>query len=46
MVVEALTDYNLFAWHAVFSYSGTLNDKVFGTAVFCCSPYVMVIFQS
>jgi hypothetical protein len=26
LVVEALADYNLFAWHAVFGYSGTLND--------------------
>jgi len=24
-VVEALAGYNLFAWHAVFGYSGTLN---------------------
>jgi len=26
IVVEALADYNLFVWHAVFGYSGTLND--------------------
>jgi len=26
IVVEALADYNLFAWHAVFGYSRTLND--------------------
>jgi hypothetical protein len=25
IAVEALADYNLFAWHAVFGYSGTLN---------------------
>jgi len=27
-VVEALAGYNLFAWHAVFGYSGTLNDII------------------
>jgi len=26
IVVEALADYNLYVWHAVFGYSGTLND--------------------
>jgi hypothetical protein len=26
IVVEALADHNLFAWHAVLSYCGTLND--------------------
>jgi hypothetical protein len=26
LVVEALADFNLFAWHAVFGYSGMLND--------------------
>ena len=26
IVVEALADYNLYAWHAVFGYCGTLND--------------------
>jgi hypothetical protein len=26
IVVEALADYNLYAWHAVFGYSGTFND--------------------
>jgi hypothetical protein len=26
IVVEALADYNLYAWHAVFGYAGTLND--------------------
>jgi hypothetical protein len=26
IVVEALADYNLYAWHAVFCYAGTLND--------------------
>jgi hypothetical protein len=26
IVVEAMADYNLYAWHAVFGYCGTLND--------------------
>jgi hypothetical protein len=26
VVVEAVADYNLYAWHAVFGYCGTLND--------------------
>jgi len=26
IVVEALADYNLYVWHAVFGYPGTLND--------------------
>ena len=26
IVVEALADHNLYAWHAVFIYAGTLND--------------------
>jgi hypothetical protein len=26
IVVEALADHNLYAWHAVFGYAGTLND--------------------
>jgi hypothetical protein len=26
IVMEAMCDYNLFAWHTVFGYSGVLND--------------------
>jgi hypothetical protein len=26
IVVEAMVDYNLYAWHAIFGYAGTLND--------------------
>jgi len=26
VVVEAVSDYSLYAWHAVFGYCGTLND--------------------
>ena len=26
IVMEAVCDYNLFAWHTVFGYSGVLND--------------------
>ena len=26
IVVETLADHNLYAWHAVFGYCGTLND--------------------
>ncbi len=26
IVVEAMVDYSLYAWHAVFGYCGTLND--------------------
>jgi len=26
LVVEAMVDYNLYCWHAVFGYAGTLND--------------------
>ena len=38
LVVEALADHNLFAWHAVFGYSGTLNT---GIAASYCSPFAM-----
>jgi len=30
IVVEALADYNLYVWHAVFGYSGTLMILIFG----------------
>jgi len=26
VVVEAMADYNLYCWHAIFGYAGTLND--------------------
>ncbi len=26
LVVEAMADYNLYCWHAIFGYAGTLND--------------------
>jgi hypothetical protein len=29
LVFEAMMDYTLYAWHALFGYYGTLNDIIF-----------------
>jgi hypothetical protein len=26
VVVEAMADYNMYCWHAIFGYAGTLNN--------------------
>jgi hypothetical protein len=30
IVVKAVSDHSLYAWHAVFGYCGTLNDQPLG----------------
>jgi hypothetical protein len=36
VVLEAISDYNLWFWHASFGYCGTLNDKT----IFDLSPFL------
>jgi hypothetical protein len=34
--VEAMVDYNLYAWHAIFGYAGTLNALSIWDNSSCC----------
>jgi hypothetical protein len=44
MIMEVVSDYQLFAWHAVVSYVGTFNDIIFGIAFFCTIHSLTVHF--
>jgi hypothetical protein len=49
IVMEAMCDYNLFAWHTVFGYSGVLNDiNIWDSSLFhkafCDGSFLCAIF--
>jgi hypothetical protein len=44
IVMEAMCDYNLFAWHTMFGYSGVLMTLTFGILACFIKHFVMVLF--